>query len=331
MKRTIVSILAILILLTGLSGCSYDRSQPEGQGLKIVSTIFPPYDWIRNILGEMAGETELSYLFDMGVDLHSYQPSADDIIKISTSDVFVYVGGESSGWVEDVLKNALNKKMVVIDLIEVLEDAVKEEEIKEGMDHHHEDESHHHEDHHHDGEVVWDEHVWLSLKNAQRIVPYLAERLGELDSDNGEYYKKNAEDYVKSLDALDALYRQEVETATFDTLIFGDRFPFRYLLDDYQLNYYAAFSGCSAETEASFETIVFLANKLDELGLGCIMTIESSNQSVAKAVIRATTGKDYKILTLDSLQSVTAADIKAGVTYLSIMESNLEILKEALN
>lgn len=326
MKKITGCILAILMIVTGLAACSSDGGE-KGRDLRIVTTIFPPYDWISNILGDHVRDVELTLLLDKGVDLHSYQPTTDDIVKISTCDVFVYVGGQSAGWVEDVLKNAVNKKMIVVDLIQVLGDAVKEEEIKEGMAHEDEDD----DGHGHDEEIVWDEHVWLSLKNARRFTAYLAERLGALDPGNAEDYRQNAERYDEKLAELDARYEETVRAAAVDTLVFGDRFPFRYLVDDYHIRYHAAFPGCSSETQAGFETIVFLADKLNALGLKCIMTTESSDQSVAKAVIRAAGGKNYIIRALDSMQSVSVSDIKAGVTYLTVMENNLKVLKEALN
>lgn len=324
MRRAAGCILAIIFLVTGLLACSGEPGGKNSGKLRIVTTVFPAYDWLVNILGEHGNRAELIWLLDDGVDLHSYQPTTEDMIKISGCDLFVYIGGTSATWIGDVLKTAVNKEMVTVDLLAVLGDAVLEEETKEGMEHGHDD---------HDEEATaWDEHVWLSLKNAQRLTACLAEKLGELDTARAADYKRNAESYNEKLVELDARYEAAVGAARFDTLVFGDRFPFRYLAADYGLQYYAAFPGCFAEVEASFETILFLAGKLDDSGLGAIMTTETADQSVAKAVIRATaSGRDYRILVLDSMQSVTAADVAAGVTYLSIMSDNLEVLKEALN
>ena len=225
--------------------------------------------------------------------------------------------------------------------METLGDAVKEEEIIEGMegedhDHDHEEgEDHDHEegeehDHEEEEEVEYDEHVWLSLKNAQVLVNEISKALGEIDADNAETYKANAATYVNSLKDLDARYAQAVAAGTKDTLVFADRFPFRYLVDDYNLKYYAAFVGCSAETKASFETIVFLADKVDTLGLTTILKIESSDGSIANTVKSSTTNKNQQILTMDSIQSATTKEYKEGRTYLSIMEQNLTVLKEAV-
>ena len=486
----------------------------------IVCTTYPEYDWVLNILGKNASSFEVTLLQDKGTDLHSYQPSVQDLAKISTCDVFVYVGGESDGWVEDALKNVRNKNMVAINMMEVLGDAVREEEIVEGMQaegehehHHHEAEAHNHsaeihaddikdrslaefngewqslypvlmagnleeyvehqaeekgksetemkaeiaakwncgvkavtvkdnkititydngktvtgkysyagyavktndegkitnvrykfeskdkkapkyvmfndhsyapaekvahfhfyfgnngfdefmdskinsyfvdskltahecedlllghnhdhhaEGHHHEHgeEPEYDEHVWLSLKNAAAITQAISDAVQKLDSKNAGAYKANTEAYLGQLAALDSEYEKAVAQSKAKTLVFGDRFPFRYLVDDYGLKYYAAFVGCSAESEASFETVVFLAKKLDELGLGSVLTIEKSDKKIAKTVVSNTKAKNQQILEMDSLQSVTQKDIKNGKSYLGAMKQNLAVLKTALN
>lgn len=289
--------------------------------LKIVTTIFPEYDWVRQIAGDQISNMELTMLLDNGIDLHSYQPTADDIMKISDCDIFVYVGGESDEWVEDALKEAVNKDMQVINLLEVLGDSVKTEEMVEGMQ-----ETEH--DHEHEEEA--DEHVWLSLKNAQTLSDAIASALETADPANKETYAANAASYVEKLAALDTQYQEAVNNASQKTLLFGDRFPFRYLVDDYGLSYYAAFAGCSAESEGSFETISFLAQKVDELGLKNVLTIEKSDQKITKTIIENTRDKNQNILTLDSMQSTTSDDVANGTTYLSVMENNLSVLKEAL-
>ena len=335
--------------LGSLTACN--AAGAKSNKLQIVTTIFPEYDWVMNVLGDKASDADVTMLLDNGVDLHSFQPTASDIMKISSCDLFIYVGGESDGWVEDALKEAVNKNMIVIDLMDELGDTVKEEEIIEGMqgededhdhddhdeDHDHDDDHDHdedhegeHEHHHEEGEVEYDEHVWLSLKNAQVLVKSISDALQKLDSANAETYKKNADSYIESLKALDADYKAAVDAASNKTILFGDRFPFRYMVDDYGLTYYAAFVGCSAETEASFETITFLSKKVDELSLPAVLTIEGKDKRVAETIIENTASKNQKVLTLDSMQSVSSNDIKNGTTYLSIMESNLSVLKEAL-
>lgn len=333
--------------------------------LSIVTTIFPEYDWVKTIVGDNAENVDITMLLDNGVDLHSYQPTAEDIMKIATCDMFVYVGGESDEWVEDALAEATNENMVVIDLLDVLGDSVKEEEIVEGME---AEEEHEHDeaeeadaeeaeevveagteateeaveadteeaeeaveaDADEQEEVEYDEHVWLSLKYAETLCTEIEAQLETIDPDNAETYKANLDSYVAELDALDAQYQETVDAASVKTLLFGDRFPFRYLVDDYGLDYYAAFVGCSAETEASFETIIFLADKVNELGLNAVMTIEGNDHTIAETVRDNTESKNQEILTLDSMQSTTSEDVANGATYLSIMTDNLEVLKSAL-
>ena len=341
MKKITALLLALFMLVGVLAGCGKQNDTNQTDKLSIVTTIFPEYDWVREILGDKADNAEITMLLDNGVDLHSYQPTADDIVKISDCDLFIYVGGESDEWVEDALRNAANRNMKVINLLKVLGDSVKTEEIVEGMqeeEHEHEDaEEHEHEDAHahedaeeHEHEEETDEHVWLSLKNAKMLVRVISKALQELDPDNKDIYAANADAYVKKLSALDAEYQAAVDAASNKTILFGDRFPFRYLVDDYGLRYYAAFVGCSAETEAGFETISFLAKRVDEWKLPCVLTIEGAQHKIAETVVRNTTAKNQRVLTMDSMQSTTSKDVKNGTTYLSVMEKNLSVLKEAL-
>lgn len=332
-KRIFAVFFSLLLAAGILGGCGKaefssisapSASQSGSKPLKIVTTIFPEYDWVRQILGERAKNVGLTMLLDNGVDLHSYQPTADDIIKISDCDLFIYVGGESDGWVEDALKEATNKEMQVINLLDVLGEQVKEEEVVEGM----EDEEEESED---EDEPEYDEHVWLSLKNAETLCNAITDALEEIDPANKDAYATNAASYLEKLAALDGEYQTVVDNAARKTVLFGDRFPFRYLVDDYGLSYYAAFAGCSAETEASFETISFLAGKVDELRLPCVLTIEGAQHKIAETIVQNTAEKNQSILTLDSMQSTTSTDVANGTTYLSVMESNLDVLKQALN
>lgn len=345
MKKT-TALLATLALLAGVLAIYYGATHvpaspandAKNDKLKIVCTIFPEYDWVRQILGDKVGDVEITMLLDNGVDLHSYQPTADDIVKVSTCDMFVYVGGESDAWVKDALKEATNKNMVVIDLLDVLGDSAKSEEVVEGMEaeeHEHEkSEEHEHEEgeeHEHEEGPEYDEHVWLSLKNAQVFCSYIAQQLGVIDAENAQLYADNAKKYNAQLASLDAEYQATVKAAKFDTFVFGDRFPFRYLVDDYGLKYYAAFVGCSAETEASFETVAFLAKKVSDLGLKSVITIEGPEHKIAETIIKNTNGKDQHVLTMDSMQATTKDDVAKGSTYLSIMKNNLNVLMDALN
>ena len=338
-RITAVMTAAVMLTVMGFTGCNAVAPGNVDDGkIHVVTTIFPIYDWVENVIGDNPGEVEVTMLLDSGVDLHSYQPSAADILKISTCDVFIYVGGESDGWVHEALANAVNRDMKVINLLDALGEGAKEEEMVEGMQesgHDHEDgeEGHNHEDgedaHDHE-DHEYDEHVWLSLRNASFYVGQIADVLSETDPANAATYGANADAYKSKLADLDERYRSTVEAAGGNTLLFGDRFPFRYLTDDYGLEYYVAFMGCSAESEASFETIAFLSGKVDEENLRCVMTIDGSDGKIAQTIISSTKNKDQKILTLDSMQSATSKDYEEGRTYLSIMESNLEVLKEAL-
>lgn len=507
MKKMIPLFLVLTMAVGLLAGCGKKNAAEKGESdsnkLSVVTTIFPEYDWVKEILGDKAGSTDLTMLLSSGVDLHSYQPTADDIVKISDCDLFVYVGGESDKWVDDALKEATNKDMKVIDLLNVLGDSVKTEETVEGMqetehahdhskevstfedhevqdrslsdwagswqsaypfaldgtlddafaamaeegemtadeyktyyqngyktditniniegdhiaftyedgkkvgsdykyigyyiqnwstgtkaamyrfeavdrtsgapiyiefndhmiesaapEHFHirmsnesfdaivdpekswptffpadmtgEDLCEHMEGHGHDHEEEADEHVWLSLKNAKTLVDAISNALQELDPDNKDTYAANTSAYIEKLSALDGAYQSAVDGAARKTVLFGDRFPFRYLVDDYGLRYYAAFAGCSAESEASFETVSSLAKKVDELKLPCVLTIEGKNHKIAETIVENTAEKNQKILTMDSMQSTTSEDVANGTTYLSVMEQNLSVLKDAL-
>ncbi|WP_366509131.1 ZinT/AdcA family metal-binding protein [Ruminococcus sp.] len=515
----------------GMTGCSSSSSsssktevttqaanKASAEPFSVVCTIFPEYDWVKEILGDHADNVELTYLLDSGVDLHNYQPTADDMMKISNCDLFVYVGGESDEWVEDALAAAANKDMKVINLMDVLGDSAKVEELKEGMqedehdhDHDHskevstfeddevkdrplsdwegdwqsayplvldgsldeawehksedgsmtaeeykdyytkgyksdynaisihndhikftdkngkvtesdykytgyfiqdwstgtraamyrfeaedknsgapvyiefndhiiepekaehfhirmsnesydaivdpegnwptffdaalspeevcdevighghsdEDEEEEHEHEHEEGEEEYDEHVWLSLKNAKVLCAEIEKNLEAIDSANAADYKANLDSYVAKLDELDGKFKTLVDGSSVKALVFGDRFPFRYFVDDYGLDYYAAFIGCSAETEASFKTIAFLSNKIKELDCKTIFTLENSSKDIAESIIN-NSGKTVDIAELNSLQSISKNDIAGGVSYISLMQKNYDVLAGVL-
>lgn len=317
----------LLTFVLFLSLCPVSGLAEEAGKIRVVTTIFPIYDWVREIAGD-TGNTEITLLLDSGVDLHSFQPSAQDIMNVAACDLFIYVGGESDEWAEDALAEAVNPDMVVISLVEALGENAKAEEIVEGMQAEEEEEEG--EEGEEEEEEI-DEHVWLSLRNAQVFTSAIADALAQKDPANADSYRANAEAYGAKLAALDAAYAGAVDSAAHKTLLFGDRFPFRYLTDDYGLTYYAAFVGCSAETEASFETVIFLAKKTDELQLPAVLTIEGKDHRIAETIIGSTADKNRKLLTLNSMQGTTANDIEQGATYLKIMEDNLAVLKEALN
>ena len=340
MKKLITIITIIIICMALLPSCSADDSsngQSGGAGsrksdeLKIVTTIFPEYDWTRNIIGDNGGKVNatITLMAKKGMDMHSYQPSAKDLVTISECDVFIYVGGESDKWVSEALGQAANKDMQVIDLMDILGDNARAEELKEGMQKargEHEEENEDHEGSEgQEEEPEYDEHVWLSLKNAQIFTNSIADALKKADPKNSDLYSANAAAYIKKLKSLDQKYAKVTNGAKTKTLLFADRFPFRYLTEDYGLDYYAAFAGCSSESAASFETMTFLANKADALAIKNILTIDGSDKKIAESVIAITKDEDKKILTMDSMQTRTEG------SYLDIMQKNLKVLDKALN
>lgn len=316
--KCISPIIAAVLILLCFSACA-DVKPSESGKIKVVCTVFPIYDWIREIASDKA---EIIWLTEGGTDMHSFQPSAADMVKIAECDILIYIGGESDKWVDEAAKQYRNEKRTLVNLTALLGGSLKEEEHTEGM----QEERHGHGEE----ETEYDEHVWLSLKNALLFTNSIADALAEKDSKNAEFYKENARNYTENLTDLDGGYQKAVSEAKNKTLLFADRFPFRYLTEDYGLSYYAAFPGCSAETEASFETVAFLSAKTDELGLKYIIKTETAATKIAETVIANTKEKNQEILVLDSMQSVGIKDAKKGTTYLSVMEKNLETLKKAL-
>lgn len=334
-KKLICYISCLAVVCGCLTGCGKSGTSDDDEFL-VVTTSYAAYDWAMNIIGKNPADARVVYLLDDGVDMHSYQPTVDDLMTVSKADVFIYVGGESDEWVEDAVKNMKNDDAVIINMMESLGDKVYEEETVEGMqeeEHHHDhdaDEDEDHDHHHEEGETEYDEHIWLSLKNAKILTDVITVGLMRADEKNASLYRENADAYKLMLDDLDWKYTNVVNAASQKTLLFADRFPFRYMVSDYGLEYYAAFSGCSSETEASFDTVIFLAKKVDELGLNVVLTVDGSGDDVAKTVVNNTASGDKKILEMNSMQSVAESDIANGSTYLSIMEDNLAVLTQAL-
>jgi len=329
-------------LLGGASAARAADSADAPKPLRAVATVFPAWDWAREVLGDDSSGVELVLLLDDGVDLHSYQPTAADLKAVAGCDLFIHVGGESDDWVAPALAAAPNPARRVLNLVETLGDAAKPELLVEGMEHEH---HHHGEHHHHDGdgdedheehdhdeeeEEELDEHVWLSLRHAQTLVGAIAEAFAALDPARADAWRANADAYRAKLAALDADYAAAVAAAPRRTLVVADRFPLRYLADDYGLSWFAAFSGCSAETEASFKTVVFLAGKADALGAKSLLVLEGNDHRIAETVRAATRSRDQSIAVFDSLQSTTAAQAAAGETYLKAMRRNLPALAAAL-
>jgi len=320
LSLTLSAVLAASIF----TGCADTSAAKKDGKLSIVCTTFSEYDWTRNIIGD-SDTAEVTYLLGSGVDLHNYQPTAQDILTISSCDLLMYIGGESESWVEDTLQDAQNKDMKILKLFDVLGQSIKEEELKEGMEPEEEEEVGEEEG------PEYDEHIWLSIKNAEVICEAICDSVCEKDSANADKYRANLEAYEAELKKLDEGFSEMADSAKTKTVLFGDRFPFRYLVDDYNIDYYAAFAGCSAETAASFETIATLADKVNELDLDTVFIIENSDDSIARSIIANSKKKDINIEKLNSLQSVTKNDINGGASYISLMNENLETLKRVLD
>ncbi|MDO4380110.1 MAG: metal ABC transporter substrate-binding protein [Clostridia bacterium] len=324
MKKFFTVFLSFLLITALFCACSGEKATEgttketptENKKLSVVCSIFPQYDFCKEIAGDKA---ELTLLLKSKVDMHNYKPSAEDILIIKNSDLFIDIGGESDEWADEVLETAKSENLCVLSLIDVVD--AKDEEMLEGME-----EEEHEEGEEHEEEK--DEHVWTSLKNAELIVKVITEKLCSLDEKNAEEYRKNSAFYLSKLSALEKEYAETVKTAKRKTLLFGDRFPFRYLADDYSLECFAAFSGCSAETQASFETIKFLVEKVKEKDLPFVLKIDGSDGSVAETIASQSKAE---VRTLNSCQSVSEDDIENGTNYLSIMTDNLSVLREVLN
>lgn len=300
-----------------LFGCG-DSETVKDERLQIVTTSFPPYDFARQTGGE---NVQVTMLLPPGAESHSYEPTPQDILKIKNCDIFIYTGGESDSWIDDILESIGSDKTRVLSMMDYV-DPLKEETV-EGMEEAHDDG----DDHSLHNEDEYDEHVWTSPRNAIRIVQAVCKALTELDADNAESYNENTDAYIQKLNELDQTYRNITESGARKYIVFGERFPFRYLADAYGLTYYAAFPGCSEETEPSAATIAFLIRKIQDEQIPVVFYIEFSNQKVADTICSATGAQK---LLLHSCHNVTAEEFAAGVTYIDLMQQNAENLKTAL-
>ena len=323
MKKSLI-FLVILCLFFSLCACGEAPAESGGEGLDIVCTVFPAYDFAREIAGEKANVT---MLVPPGSEAHSFEPTPQDIIRIENCDLLICNGGESEAWLEEILAGREKDipALFMMDCVDALE-----EETKEGMqttEHSHEEheERDGHEEHEHEEE--YDEHVWTSPVNASLIVSALCDRLSAIDPENGGFYRENAVRYQSELQKLDAAFRETVEKGKFDTLIFADRFPVRYFVEEYGLDYYAAFPGCTDDTEPSARTVAFLIDKVRSEDIPAVMYIEFSNEKMADVICEDT---GCKKLLFHSCHNVSAQQLKSGVSYLTLMWGNLESLKEAL-
>lgn len=320
---TVLSILLMILCLT-TTGCKAKQYKINADKIKVTASIFPIFDWT-NYLSYPENKTvdplSLQLLVKNGVDLHSYQPSASDIVQISTSDIFIYVGGESDAWVKDALAASTNPNQVVINLMDVLKDNLKEES-NEGIFQENEEED--------EEGIAYDEHIWLSVKNAEICCKAISKVLCQVNPDYTELYEKRLDSYLERLELLNVKYRTALNDENLKPIIICDRFPFRYLADDYNLKYYAAFSGCTTDTEASFETLTLLTQKVDEINPKCVFILDGSSDKLAKTVIYNSSHKMLDIKTLNSMQSVTLRDAFNGKTYIKYMEDNLESILKSM-
>lgn len=313
MKKRFLIILSALALL--LSGCAQPQSDKK---LQVVAAIFPEYDWVRQIVGN-DDSVELTLLVDDGVDPHSFQPAVSDMVTAANCDLLIYGGGESDQWLTKLEATNPNRETLV--LLPLLGAQAHQEEVVEGMEAHEEGEA--------EDDAEMDEHVWLSLRNASLFCQAITDALCRLNPGKADTYRANLAAYQQQLDALDKDYRSTMDASPNRTIVVCDRFPFRYLVEDYGLSYYAAFPGCSAETGASFETVVFLSDKVKELGLNALLVTESSDGRMAKTVAQNAGSPDMPVLTLNSMQSVSGESAKS-LDYLTVMSENLRVLKQAL-
>jgi zinc transport system substrate-binding protein len=292
--------------------------------------MFPQYDWLREIVGE-SEKIELSLIIQNGTDPHSYEPTAADILAISKADMIVYLGGESDRWVSEALERSDNKDIVSVELSKC--EGVELHDISSASEgHSHGGHDHDHHDHEGHDHGTLDEHIWLSLHNAKAACKALAEGVSALDEDGAETYAENAKKYIERLDALDGEYKKAVESIAQEErfLLFCDRFPFVYLLEDYGIEYAAAFEGCSADADADFETVLRLIKEADEHSLSAVAVTESSDRALARTVLSSSAQGGGEIIVFNSLQSVNKGQIAEGISYLSVMEDNLKALRKAL-
>jgi zinc transport system substrate-binding protein len=315
MKRIILLLLTFAVVLFGIVACKQNKNavtrNADGK-INVATTNFPPYDFVRQIAGT---KVNLTMLLPPGAESHSFEPSPRDIIAIQNSDIFIYAGGESEEWIDRILESMNTDNMKILAMIDTVE--AVEEEIVEGME----------EDDDEGEEVALDEHVWTSPQNVILIVEAIAALLCEADPANAGFYRQNTAAYVKELELLDDAFNEVVSGAKRNTIVFADRFPFRYFADAYRLTYFAAFPGCSTETEPSAATIVFLINKIRAEQIPIVFHIELSNERMADTISGETGARK---LLLHSCHNISKRDFDSGLTYLEIMKGNVENLREAL-
>jgi zinc transport system substrate-binding protein len=320
LKPLVTVIIAILISISLLSACAPQKVDETKSGLSIVSTVFPSYDFARQITA--GTDTTVSLLLQPGEEVHSFDPTSQDIIRISSADLFLYVGGENDTWIDGVL-SGLDKSVNTFRLMDYV--TLYEEELIEGM----QPEEEAAEETASEGEAQeWDEHVWTAPVNAIAIVKAMTARLIKTDPANANSYQTNADAYVKELESLDQAFWDVVNTSTRKTIVFADRFALRYFAEEFGLDYYAAFPGCSAETDASAATVASLIDRVKADQFPVVFYLELSNQQMANTIAEAT---GAETMLFHTSHNVTKSEFERGVTYLSLMQNNVLALKAALN
>lgn len=317
MKKIFIAVIATIILTTGCGKTDYIPKKNDE--LNITATIFPQYDFARQLAGDKANVT---MLLPPGSECHTYEPTPQDIIKIQNSDLFIYTGGESDNWIDEILRTLDTSNMKILRLMEICETV--DEESVEGM----QSDEHNHENENENSNHELDEHVWTSPYNAVKICDAISDALCELDAENAQYYNKNHTEYTALLFDLDDSFREILSSSKRNTLVFGDRFPFRYFTERYGIEYYAAFPGCAEETEASISTVTFLIDKIKQEQIPVVLYPELSNHRLADTIAEET---GAKALMLHSCHNVTQEDFNNGITYIELMKNNVEVLREALN
>jgi len=314
MRRVVSAVLVIAVVLSLLASCSASSPSKTDDGkLRIVTTVFPPYDFAKNIVGDKA---EVTMLLPAGTESHSYELTAHDCMTVKNCDLFICISGEGEMWVDKLLSSIEKPSLSVVSILDAV--SLEEEEHVEGMENHDEDSA----------QVEYDEHVWTSPVNAQLITRYICEKLCEIDEENASFYRQNCEKYIERLEKLDGDFREMISGAKRNRIVVADRFPFRYLCEEYSLDYSAAFAGCEAATDPSARTVKYLIDKVNEENIPVVFYIEFSQKTVANVVLASTQAKGME---LHSCHNVSKEDFDSSKGYIEIMEQNLKALKEALN
>lgn len=314
LKRKLLAVITAAATVFSLCACSSESgySNSDSGKLKIISTVFPPYDLARQIAGDNA---EISILLPPGSEIHNYEPSAKDMIAIRNCDIFLYIGGENEQWAEKLINSNDTENVTAVKLIDYVPTLS-------------EDEDEHDHDHDHEHEHETDEHIWTSPKNAQLMLSAVYDAICKVDPSNKQTYTKNKDAYAKQLSDLDNAYRSAVDNAKNKTIVLADKFPFRYLAHEYGLEFSAAFAACSDESEPGVSTMIKLTKTIKENNIPAVYYLEFSSTKIADTLCDETGATK---LMLHSCHNVSKQDIENNISYVDLMKQNLENLKLTLN